>query len=333
MTSRNGSTARKGHAGRAGAVALAFGAGLAGAVTATAFDLQGHRGTRGLAPENTIAAFQKALDIGVTTLETDLAVTKDGVLVISHDPYLNPDLVRGPDGAYLAGKGPAIRSLTRAELARYDVGRTNPTSAYAKGLPQQQPADGQRIPTLAEVLALGAPTRVRFNIETKITPTSGDDTVDPETFARLVADAVRASGLASRVTVQSFDWRTLVALKKIAPELATSCVTIETPSNDTVQRASGAPSAWHAGLSLADHGGSLPRLAKAAGCTTWSPFWRNVTPEAIADAHAQGIAVLPWTVNDPVEMGRLVDWKVDGIITDYPDRLRKVLADKGLPLP
>ena len=158
---------------------------LACAWPARAFDLQGHRGTRGLAPENTLAAFQRALDIGVTTIETDLAVTKDGVLVISHDPYLNPDVVRGPDGAWLAAKGPAIHSLTLAELERYDIGRLNPASAYAKQFPLQQPADGQRFPTLAEVFALaqasGKP--VRFNIETKITPTSGGETPDPATFA------------------------------------------------------------------------------------------------------------------------------------------------------
>ncbi len=311
-----------------GALALA---GLyAFATGALAFDLQGHRGARGLAPENTLAAFRTALAIGVTTLETDLAVTKDGVLVVSHDPHLDPDLVRGPDGAWIRGPGAAIHSLTRAELARYDIGRTNPASQYAKSFPGQKAADGQRFPTLDQVFALGATTPVRFNLETKITPTSGNDTVDPATFAKLVADAVRTAGMTSRVTVQSFDWRTLVALKTIAPGIPTACLTMETASNDTVQRNSAAPSPWHAGLALATHNGSVPKLAKAAGCSTWSPFWRNVTPEAIAEAHAAGMKVVPWTVNDPAEMGKLVDMRVDGIITDYPDRLREVLAAKGI---
>src|SRR5512139_3237479 len=113
---------------------------------ATAFDLQGHRGARGLAPENTLAAFRTALAIGVTTLETDLAVTRDGVLVISHDPFLNPDLVRTADGRWLETKGPPIRSLTLPELARYDIGRANPRSRYAQQFPSQQPADGERFP-------------------------------------------------------------------------------------------------------------------------------------------------------------------------------------------
>jgi glycerophosphoryl diester phosphodiesterase len=295
-------------------------AALWAALPAAAFDLQGHRGARGLAPENTMAAFERALALGVTTLETDLAVTRDGVVVISHDPYLNPDIVRGPDGAWLAAKGPTIRSITFEELQRYDIGRTNPASSYAKGFPDQTPSDGQRFPRLTDVFALGAPKGVRFNVETKITPTSGGDTPDPETFAKLVVAAIRDAGLSSRVTVQSFDWRTLVAVKKLAPEIATVCLTIETPNNDTVQRSAAGPSPWHAGLALSDHGGSLPRLVKAAGCGTWSMFWRNLTPEGVAEAHGVGLLAVPWTVNDPADMKRLVDWGVDGIITDYPDR-------------
>src|SRR5262249_2113133 len=135
-----------------------------------ALDLEGHRGARGLAPENTLAAFHKAIAIGVTTIETDMAVTSDGVIVISHDPLLNPDIVRDADGRWLAAKGPPIHSLTLAELRRYDIGRLNPASAYAKQFPEQRPADGERFPTLADVFALGKASAkpVRFNIETKI---------------------------------------------------------------------------------------------------------------------------------------------------------------------
>jgi glycerophosphoryl diester phosphodiesterase len=296
------------------------------ALPAGGFDIEGHRGARGLAPENTLAAFERALAIGVTTIETDIAITRDDVLVIAHDPHLNPDLVRGPDGAWLAAKGPAIRSLSYAELQRYELGRINPASAYAKQFPAQQPADGQRFPTLDQAFALGAGNAVRFNLETKITPGSGSDTADPAVFARLLVAAIRAAGMTHRVTVQSFDWRTLAEVNRRAPELPTACLTIESEGMDTVARKSGQPSAWHAGLDLAQHGGSLPRLVKAAGCRTWSMFWRNLTPEAVAEAHALELTVVPWTVNDPGDMARLVDWKVDGIITDYPDRLRKVVA-------
>jgi glycerophosphoryl diester phosphodiesterase len=304
--------------------------------TSIAFDLEGHRGTRGLAPENTLAAFRRAIDIGVTTIETDMAVTRDDVIVISHDPFLNPDVVRGPDGHWLASRGPPIRTLTLAELSRYDIGRLNPASEYARQFPEQRAVDGERFPQLSQlfdlVKASGKP--VHFNIETKITPTSGADTPDPAAFAKLVVAAIRAANVANRVTVQSFDWRTLIEVKRIAPDIETSCLTIQTQNNDTVQQSSdGGPSPWHAGLSLRDHGGSLPALVKAAGCGTWSMFWRNLTPKDFAAAHALGLKVLPWTVNDRTEMIRLIDLGVDGIITDYPDRLRAVMAEKGMPLP
>src|SRR5262249_17938626 len=157
--------------------------------SADAFDLQGHRGARGLAPENTLEAFAAALQIGVSTLELDLGVTRDGVVVVSHDSYLNPDHTRGPDREFLVQRGPAIRSLTLAELERYDVGRLKPGTSYAQAFPDQKPIDGASIPTLAKVFDLvkrAKADHVRFNIETKLEPQSNADVADPETFAAAV---------------------------------------------------------------------------------------------------------------------------------------------------
>ena len=126
---------------------------------ALAFDLQGHSGARGLAPENTLAAFARALAIGVTTLELDLAMTRDDVLVISHDRRLNPDHTRGAHGAFLAREGPPIRTLTLAELQRYDVGRLKPGSDYAAAFPAQQPADGPLHAAKQSISAADQPTR------------------------------------------------------------------------------------------------------------------------------------------------------------------------------
>ena len=314
---------------------VAFALGFCVALPALAFDLEGHRGTRGLAPENTLAAFRRALAIGVTTLETDLAVTKDGVLVISHNPSLNPDIVRTPDGRWLAGTGAPIRTLTLDELRRYDIGRIDPSTRYARQFPEQQAADGERFPTLADVFDLvkAQPKPVNLNIETKLDPARPDETVDPGTFAKLVVDAVRNAHLEQRVTVQSFDWRTLVEVRKLAPGIATACLTSETNDSDNVKPTASGPSPWTAGLDLRNYGGSVPALAHAAGCTIWSPLARNVTSDNVADAHKLGMRVLPWTVNDPAAMVRLIDMGVDGLITDYPDRLRKVMQEKGLPLP
>ena len=299
-----------------------------------AFDLEGHRGARGLAPENTLAAFRRALDIGVTTIETDVAVTKDGVPVISHDPHLNPDLVRDEAGKWLAERGPSIHSLTLAELRRYDIGRTNPQSRYAQDFREQRPSDGERFPTLRDLLALvrdsGKP--VRLAIETKLTPDNSGDTVDPVTYVRVIVDALREANLVDRASMLSFDWRTLRVLRDVAPDIPTTCLTIESQSMNTVAPAADGKSPWHAGLALRDYC-SVPALVAAAGCTTWSMFWRNLTPALVQEAHGKGLKLLPWTVNNPSDMERLIEMGVDGIITDYPDRLRRAMSTKGLPLP
>ena len=305
------------------------------AASAQAFDLQGHRGARGLAPENTLEGFALALSIGVTTLELDLAMTRDNVLVVSHDRRLNPDHTRGPDGKFLDAEGPPIRTLTLAELQTYDVGRLKPGSAYAAALPEQRPADGARIPTLAalfgEVARAGA-DHVRFNIETKITPTSGAETPDPEAFATAVAAAIRAAGLTARTSVLSFDWRTLTAMRSIAPEVERVCLTAEALNFDTIKRGEPGPSPWTAGLDIDDFG-SVPHLVAAAGCAVWSPLYRNAKPDDIKAAKALGLKVIPWTVNERADMERLIALGVDGLITDYPDRLRAVMAAKEMPLP
>jgi glycerophosphoryl diester phosphodiesterase len=303
---------------------------------AHAFDLQGHRGARGLMPENTLEGFATALSIGVSTLELDLAMTKDGVPVVSHDSRLNPDHTRGPDGKFLDARGPAIRSLTFAELKRYDVGRLKPGTSYAAAFPEQKGIDGIRIPTLAAVFDLARQAKadqVRFNIETKLTPTSGADTPDPETFAAALAQAVRDAGLAARVSVQSFDWRTLAVMRRIAPEIERVCLTIDGGNGDTLRRGQRGASPWTAGLDIDDVGGSAPRLVAAAGCSVWSPLFRNVTPTALAESKSLGLKVIPWTVNERADMARLIALGVDGIITDYPNRLRAVMAEKDMPLP
>jgi glycerophosphoryl diester phosphodiesterase len=290
-----------------------------------AFDLQAHRGGRGLAPESRMAAFRNAVALGVTTIETDLAVTRDNVLVLSHEPRLNPDLTRGADGKWLTSPGRLIHDLTLAELKRYDIGRLNPDTKYGAQFPGQKPSDGERFPTLAELFAMAGPD-MRFNIETKIDPTRPDDTVTTAAFAKLVVDAVHAARMERRATIQSFDWRTLVGARRLAPDIETVCLTIESPNMNSVVPK---PSPWLAGFDV-NQGGSLLRQAKAAGCATWSPFWRNVTTANVAEAHELGLKVIPWTVNNPSDMAGLIDLKVDGLITDYPDRGMDVLAKRGL---
>lgn len=298
---------------------------------ATAFDLQGHRGARGLMPENTLPAFERALAIGVTTLELDTGITADGVVVISHDPVLNPDLVRGPDGQWLSSPTP-IRSLTWAQLQPYDVGRIRPGSRYAQQFPHQQAIDGTRMPKLAElferVKVLGADT-VQFDIETKIDPRRPELTLAPEPFVQALLAVIRAHGLEERVMVQSFDWRTLQLLRAQAPKVRTVYLSVQRPQFNTIDTE---PGLWTAGLRLADHG-SVPRMVKAAGGHVWSPNFNDLSPALLREAQGLGLKVIPWTVNEPADIARILDWAVDGIISDYPDRVRTEMARRGLPLP
>jgi glycerophosphoryl diester phosphodiesterase len=308
---------------------------LLGAGPAAALDLQGHRGARGLAPENTLAGFARALGVGVTTLELDLAVTRDDVLVISHDPALNPDLTRGPDGRFLDARGPLIRSLSFEELQRYDVGRLKPGSDYAKRYPQQEPADGARIPKLDELFALvqrAGNADVRFAIEVKVSPLAPDDTIAPEDFARRAIAAIRAAGLERRSTILSFDWRVLALVQREAPAIGTVYLSAQQRWLDNIGAGQAAASPWTAGIRHAEHG-SVPRMVKAAGGGTWSAFFGDLDQARVREAQALGLQVLAWTVNQPADIERLLDWGVDGIVSDRPDLVRSAMQRRGLALP
>lgn len=261
-------------------------------------DVQGHRGARGHLPENTLAAFSLALETGVGTLELDTGVTRDGVVVVHHDRRLNPDVAR-LDGKWVAAPGPTIYSLSFAELQRYDVGRIRPGSEYAARFPLQKPLDGTRIPRLADVFALAAKTEVRFNIETKLVPMHPDETPAPEAFARALIAEIRKAGLERRTTIQSFDFRTLKIVEREAPEIET--------------------------VYLTEAKQSIPAQVRAAGAKIWSPDFRALSKAGVDEAHALGLRVVVWTVNEPADIQRMIDWGVDGVISDYPDRVLQQL--------
>jgi glycerophosphoryl diester phosphodiesterase len=308
---------------------------LCGALHAAAFDLQGHRGARGLAPENTLGGFALALGIGVTTLETDIAVTRDGVLVISHDPALNPDITRGPDGQFLAARGPVIWHTDFVELQRYDVGRLKPGTRYATQFPQQQPADGARLPKLDELFALAKKPGhgdVRLALEIKVSPTAPDETPAPEPFAQKLVAAVRVAGMEQRTTILSFDWRALQAVQKLAPEIPTVYLSIQQRSFDNIGADKPGASPWTAGIAYAEHG-SVPKMIKAAGGRIWSSFHGDLDAARVKEAQALGLTVLAWTVNEPARIAQVLDMGVDGIVSDRPDLVRAEMLRRGIALP
>ncbi|OGR67099.1 MAG: hypothetical protein A2X30_06450 [Elusimicrobia bacterium GWB2_63_16] len=279
---------------------------IAASVPALAADLRlpavhGHRGSRGTVPENTLPAFEAALLAGADVLEFDLGVTKDGVVIVSHEPKVTPERCLGADGNKL-DKPVAIRELTLAELKKYDCGTLlNPK------FPQQIEVPGTPMPTLEEVFELvkksgyAAAPKVEFNIETKIFPYEPALSPSPEEFARLVTDVVKKHGMEARVMVQSFDVRTLRAVKKFAPAIRTSQLTYE---------------------SLVD---IVPAL-KNSKVDIWSPNYKWITVEAVKEAQAAGIKVAPWTINTRKEWDLAIAAGVDAIITDYPAALVEHLA-------
>jgi glycerophosphoryl diester phosphodiesterase len=298
----------------------------------TTLDLQGHRGARGLLPENTLPAFQRALELGVTTLEMDIAITSDGVLVISHDPLLNPDITRDATGRFLDQHGPAIRTLTWTQLQAYDVGRIKPGSEYARQFPDQQPRDGTRFPRLADVFDLvkrSGDDKVRFDIETKVNPDKPDETLAPEPFALALVEEIRKAGMARRAQIQSFEWRTLQVVQKTAPEIETVYLTAQQRWLDNVGAGRPEGSRWTAGIQFRDHG-SVPKMVKAAGGSHWAAFFGDLDASKVKEAQSLGLKVLAWTVNDPVVMGRMLDYGVDGLITDRPDLARKLLEERRI---
>jgi glycerophosphoryl diester phosphodiesterase len=256
--------------------------------------VHGHRGARAIYPENTLPAFEYAIEQGADVLEMDVAVTKDNVLVISHDPHLNAEICKGPKPNAL------IRELTLAEVRAYDCGALrNPR------FPKQQPVPGTRIPTLDEVLELGPRGGFEFNIETKSFPDHPEFTPPPAVFAKALLERIRRHKLEARVIVQSFDFRTLREMKKLAPEIRLSAL-YEGPPRSFVE------------------------IAREAGAAIVSPDFHLATPEQVAAAHAAGLQVVPWTANTPQDWEALTRAGVDAIITDDPAALLAWLKQRQL---
>ena len=256
--------------------------------------VHGHRGARAIYPENTIPAFEYAIKIGADVLEMDVAVTKDNVLVISHDPHINPEICKGPH------PGIAIHELTLAELHQYDCGALkNPH------FDKQQPVPGTRIPTLDQVLGLSQGNKVEFNIETKSFPDHPELTPSPDVFARMLLDVIRQHQLDSRVIVQSFDFRTLHAMKRLAPNIRLSAL-------------------WEGDSR------SFVDIARDGEAGIISPLFKLVNPAQVKAAHAARIQVVPWTADTPADWQMLIDAGVDAIITDDPAALIAYLQQKHL---
>ncbi len=260
-------------------------------------EVHGHRGARALLPENTLPAFQFALEAGADVLDLDLSITADGVLVVSHDAHINPQICREHDGRPIQHPPPLISALTLAELQRYDCG-----SVRNPRFPKQAVIPGTRIPTLNEVFELIRRSthpnarRIQFNIETKTLSDPPEATISAEVFARVAVEAFRESGFLERIVLQSSDPRTLVEARRIEPKIAIS-------------------------LLVEDLTADVMTVCKSIRANIVSPAWEVVSARNVAEFHQVGIRVVPWTVNRAEDWEQLIRMKVDGIITDDPAAL------------
>ena len=304
------------------------------------FDFEAHRGGRDLYPENTLASFRNALVLGVTTLEMDVQLTADLVPVLSHNPRLTYTLTRDPSGQWVKqGQEPVIHNLLLSDLKRFDVGGINPadTEYFADHAKLQKVCPGERVPTLEEIFDLcdrmGNHT-VRFNIETKSYATEPSYGVDPYTFAAILHAIIQRRHLENRCMIQSFDWRTLLEIRRIDKDMTTVALTSEVPEwgEEGWYRRVGQPgcSPWMAGLDIDDFHGDYVAAAHQINADVVSPYYKELTPALVAEAHKLGMKVVPWTINAPPEMEREIGWGVDGIITDRPDLLKQVLVARKI---
>jgi len=281
-------------------------------IAENAIDLQGHRGARGLLPENTIPSFQLALELGVTTLEMDIAINAEGHVVLSHEPWMSATICSHPDGRRVKRaeeKNLRIYAMSDKEVAGFDCGsRGHPDFPRQRAMPLSKPLLDEVFQTVAKQSSASGQTALRFNIEIKSRP-DGDGVFHPEVgeFASILYAVLKSHDVLEQTTVQSFDPRALEVMHSIDPQVSTALLISD--SRD-----------FEKNLALLSY---VPEI--------YSPDYKLVDKELIRAAHARNIQVIPWTVNDADSMRELLAWGVDGLITDYPDLGIEVVSEHENP--
>ncbi len=301
-----------------------------------------HRGGAGLCPENTLAAFRDAVARGCDGAELDVQLSKDGEVVVFHDYRLKPEICRGPDGRFLTKPTPRIKDLTLAELREFDVGRCDPSSEYAHAHAGVKAVDGERIPTLAQVIEVAKVASKPFHlfVELKTSFADRDLSADPVALAEATVKALQAAGYLDRTIFVGFDWPALRHAKKIAPRTECWFTTLaqswfregtpppedDPPAEPALQMlrywAASGTSPWAGGYDAVKYGNSIRRAIKAAGGDGWFPTYTDIDPQSVAEARALGLKVGAWTVDEEADMKRMRD--LDALCTDRPDLLAKV---------
>lgn len=267
------------------------------------FDLQGHRGCRGLMPENTVAAMLKALDMGVTTLEMDIVITKDKKVVLSHEPWMEKEITTKPDGSFVTTTAEAmalnIYNMDYEEVKKYDVGmKPHPRFPQQEKMKAYKPLLSELIDSVTEYMKTRRKPFPFYNIEIKSLP-AGDKRFHPlpAEFVELIMGVVKEKGVEDMVIIQSFDTRTLIYLHEKYPSIKTSLLIEDSEDKDFETQLK----------SL----GFIP--------TIYSPNHTMVDETVVKLCHEKGMKIIPWTVNDKKQIKKIMKMGVDGMITDYPN--------------
>ena len=308
------------------------------------FDLEAHRGGRDVRPENTLYSYAYAIELGATSIECDMQLTKDGQIVMSHNPILNSDITRDENGNYIENNKYDIRLMTVDELKKFDVGVMDPNCGEYYDLHgKTQFTYDAKIPTLEELMQLiqsYGDKNIVLNIETKSYPDPASagykNNADPKKFVEVFNNIVKKYDMEDRVVLQSFDWQTLIEMKKLNPNISTSALWQEQPSwgrdSESLRRYEKKKSPWLSGLDIKDYQGNPVKAAHAIGADIISPYYTEISKKDVDEAHSLGMKVIPWTVNNEKDMNMLLDMGVDGIISDKPWLLKQVLEKRNIKL-
>lgn len=308
------------------------------------FDLEAHRGGRDVRPENTLYSYAYAIELGATSIECDMQLTKDGQIVMSHNPILNSDITRDKNGNYIENNKYDIRLMTVDELKKFDVGVMDQNCGEYYDLHgKTQFTYDAKIPTLEELMQLIQSyddKNIVLNIETKSYPDPASagykNNADPKKFVEVFNNIVKKYNMEDRVVLQSFDWQTLIEMKKLNPNISTSALWQEQPSwgrdSESLRRYEKKKSPWLGGLDIKDYQGNPVKAAHAIGADIISPYYTEISKQDVDEAHSLGMKVVPWTVNNEKDMNMLLDMGVDGIISDKPWLLKQVLEKRNIKL-
>ena len=294
----------------------------------TTIRVVGHRGARGIRPENSMIGFDFALSTGVNLLEFDVLLSRDAVPVITHNHEFHGSAVRGADGAFLNGVHPRVASLTMAEIERLDIGRLNGATEYGRRFPDQAQMDGVRVPRLSELLNLVSQEKYDdacLMLELKSDP---DLARDGEGHARIVTAVcaeLRDAGMMGRTLLHSFDWALLAECRRQAPDMPLSFLT----QLDENEHDIGEDSALLVTPDFSNPDISVPDEVYKAGGSLWCPHFTELGADDLARARALGLTIAVWTVNEPDDIEAMIDLRVDAIVTDYPGRVQQLLTERG----